>query len=58
MMTLPEKIRAIYPELVDVWLDNFGIYLQNDSNGQGDYIAKWEHPTLQRPTDEQLAEIN
>jgi hypothetical protein len=58
MMTLPEKIRAIYPELVDVWLDNFGIYLQNDSDGQGDYIAKWEHPTLQRPTDEQLAEIN
>jgi hypothetical protein len=58
MMTLTEKIRAIYPELVDVWLDNFGIYLQNDSNGQGDYIAKWEHPTLQRPTDEQLAEIN
>jgi hypothetical protein len=58
MMTLPEKIRAIYPELVDVWLDNFGIYLQNDSDGKGDYIAKWEHPTLQRPTDEQLAEIN
>jgi hypothetical protein len=58
MMTLPEKIRAIYPELVDVWLDNFGIYLQNDSDGKGDYIAKWEHPTLQRPTDEQLADIN
>jgi len=31
------------------------ITLQNDSNGKGDYIAKWEHPTLARPTDAQLA---
>jgi hypothetical protein len=23
--------------------------------GKGDYIAKWEHPTLPRPTDEELA---
>jgi hypothetical protein len=29
--------------------------LQNDSNGRGDYIAKWEHPTLAKPTEEQLA---
>jgi hypothetical protein len=28
--------------------------LQNDSDGRGDYIAKWEHPTLARPTDEEL----
>jgi hypothetical protein len=27
----------------------------NDSDGKGDYIAKWEHPTLPRPTEEQLA---
>ena len=33
------------------------ILLQNDSDGKGDYIAKWEHPTLPKPTDEQLAEI-
>ena len=33
------------------------ITLQNDSDGRGDYIAKWEHPTLARPTDEQLASI-
>jgi hypothetical protein len=31
------------------------ITLQNDSDGKGDYIAKWEHPTLARPTEEQLA---
>jgi hypothetical protein len=30
------------------------IQLRNDSDGKGDYIAKWEHPTLSRPTQEQL----
>lgn len=56
-MTLYEKIISIYPQLTD---NDFltVIRLQNDSDGKGDYIAKWEHPTLQRPTDEQLAEIN
>ena len=54
-MTLPEKIIALYPELtMDDFLPNRTIRLQNDSDGKGDYIAKWEHPTLPRPTDEQL----
>ncbi len=54
MMTLYEKIIALYPEL-DGYNFAFGdIRLQNDSDGRGDYIAKWEHPTLPRPTDEQL----
>ena len=53
-MTLPEKIKAIYPELqVADFMDT--ILLQNDSDGKGDYIAKWEHPTLAKPTEEQLA---
>jgi hypothetical protein len=54
-MTLYEKIKQIYPSLSDV--DFIGptstITLQNDSDGKGDYIAKWEH-TLPKPTDEQL----
>ena len=49
-----EKIKAIYPELTDRDFLTV-ITLQNDSDGKGDYIAKWEHPTLARPTDEQLA---
>ena len=53
-MTLYEKIKAIYPELTDYDFMTV-ITLQNDSNGVGDYIAKWEHPTLARPTEEQLA---
>jgi len=53
-ITLYEKIKAIYPELTDRdFLDT--IRLQNDSDGNGDYISKWEHPTLARPTDEELA---
>ena len=52
-MTLYEKIIEIYPSLEkkDFWTV---IALQNDSDGKGDYIAKWEHPTLARPTAEQL----
>ena len=55
-MTLTEKIKAIYPSLEDkdFWTV---IILQNDSDGRGDYIAKWEHPTLAKPTDEQLEAI-
>jgi len=54
MMTIYEKIIALYPELEGYNFAFGGIRLQND--GQGDYIAKWEHPTLPRPTDEQLAD--
>jgi len=54
-MTLHEKILAIYPELADFNFASGVITLQNDSDGNGDYIAKWEHPTLARPTEEQLA---
>jgi hypothetical protein len=55
-MTLVEKIKALYPELQDLEFGPAGtIRLQNDSDGKGDYIAKWEHPTLARPTDEELA---
>ena len=56
---LYEKIKTIYPELTDKDFDFvFGtIILQNDSDGKGDYIKSWSHPTLKQPTDEQLAEI-
>lgn len=53
-MTLYEKILAIYPELSDHDFSDGDIRLRNDSDGRGDYIAKWEHPTLAQPTQEQL----
>lgn len=55
-MTLYEKIKTIYPELEDKDFLNT-IRLQNDSDGNGDYIAAWNHPTLAKPTPEQLGEI-
>ena len=60
-MSLYEKIITIYPELASSPTEPFKpfgdgyITLQNNSNGKGDYILKWEHPTLARPTAEQLA---
>jgi hypothetical protein len=43
-MELWQKIIQIYPEIKPT--DDFeklGIYLQDDSDGQGAYIAKWEY---------------
>ena len=56
MMSLFDKIKTIYPSLTDVdFHPIFGtIVLQNDSNGQGDYIAKWNHLTFAKLSDSEL----
>jgi len=56
-MTLYEKIMTLYPSLT---LKDFltVINLQNDSDGKGDYIKEWNHPTLAQPTKEQLDGIS
>ena len=51
---LIEKIKTIYPELAEFDFASGVITLQNDSDGKGDYIAFWNHPTLAKPTDEEL----
>lgn len=51
-----DKIMALYPSLTQQDFLTV-ITLQNDSDGKGDYIAKWEHPTLLKPTEEQLTKI-
>ncbi len=58
-MNLYEKIIAIYPSLTtdDFVGVNNTITLQNDSDGNGDYIKSWNHPTLTRPTQAQLDAI-
>jgi hypothetical protein len=59
-MTLVEKIMTIYPELTHQDFDYFSfkdkgtILVQDNSDGNGPFIAKWEHPTLAKPTNEQL----
>lgn len=50
-----EKIITLYPELSEKDFNyNIGTILLQD-DGKGAYIAKWEHPTLPKPTDEELA---
>ena len=53
MMTLYDRIVAIYPDLTTQDFLTV-IRLQNDSDGRGDYIAAWNHPTLPHPTQERL----
>jgi hypothetical protein len=55
-MTLYDKIIKIYPDLT---AQDFmtTVRLQNDSNGKGDYIHTWSHPTHQQPTQAQLDAI-
>ena len=55
-MTLYEQITALYPELISNDFTTV-ITLQNDSDGRGDYIRAWNHPTLAEPTAEQLAAL-
>lgn len=43
-MSLYDEIIAIYPELTDADFMRDGVIkLENDSDGQGDYIAKWNY---------------
>lgn len=57
-MTLYEKIKTIYTDLTDDdFLPSTGtIKLQNDSDGKGDYIKEWNHPTLTKPTKSELGD--
>jgi hypothetical protein len=50
-----DKIIALYPQLTTTdFSPSMGtIVLQDD--GQGTYIKEWNHPTLPKPTDEELA---
>jgi hypothetical protein len=57
-MTLHDKIISLYPELATYDFATGDIRLQNDSDGEGEYISKWEHPTLAQPTKEQLDGIS
>lgn len=50
---MQEKLIKLYPELASFNFASGVITLQDD--GQGAYIKEWNHPTLAKPTDEQLA---
>ena len=53
---LSKKIKKIHPSVTN---DDFAagrgtIRLQNNSDGKGDFIAEWNHPSLSKPTQSQL----
>jgi hypothetical protein len=53
-MDLYHAIIAIHPDLKESDFMDGIILLQNDSDGNGDYIREWNHPTHKKPTEEQL----
>lgn len=55
-MDLYHAIMAIYPDLKESDFINDIILLQNDSDGNGDYIREWNHQTYTKPTDEELTQ--
>lgn len=55
-MTLYEKVMSIYPDLTTQDFLTV-IRLQNDSDGRGDYISAWDHPTYPKPTDAELEAV-
>ena len=49
-MSLYDQIVQLYPELTpNDFIPGGTIALQNDSDGLGDYIKAWNHPTLPHP---------
>lgn len=42
-MTLYDQIIEAYPELSDIKLFDQNVVLQNDSDGAGDYVFKWDY---------------
>ncbi len=54
MATLVEKIKSARPNVTDSdFVEN--IIVQNNSDGKGDFIASWNHPTETQPTAEELS---
>ena len=57
MATLYQKIKEIHPSLTHADFDPFEgtISLRNDTGKQSDdYIEKWKHPSLSKPTQSEL----
>ena len=54
------KIKTLYSDLTDKDFDQMNggtILLQNDTDGKGDYIKSWKHPTLSKPTKSELDSV-
>ena len=57
---LVTKIKTLYSDFTDKDFDQMNggtILLQNDTDGKGDYIKSWKHPTLSKPTKSELDSV-
>ena len=61
MMDIFKRIKAFHPSLTDEDFiplgENGTIMLVDKKDGNGPYIAKWDHPTLAKPTVQQLKDV-
>ncbi len=48
------RIRTLYPDLTD---SHFQEHISLRDDGDGPYIERWDHPTLPRPTEQQLLAV-
>ena len=58
-MVLSEKIKIYLTESVfeEEVITKMNIEVRNDSDGNGDYISKWDYADKPQPTQEQLEAI-
>ena len=57
-ISLSDKIVAIYPDLKGVRFDEGDIIVENNSDGKGDVIAKWDVKDKSKPTEKQLKDVD
>ena len=57
-ISLSDKIVAIYPDLKGVRFNEGDIIVENNSDGKGDFIAKWDVKDKSKPTDKQLEAVD
>ena len=57
-ISLSDKIVAIYPDLKGVRFNEGDIIVENNSDGKGDVIAKWDVKDKSKPTEKQLKDVD
>jgi len=57
-ISLSDKIVAIYPDLKGVRFNEGDIIVENNSDGKGDVIAKWDVKGKSKPTEKQLKDVD
>ena len=57
-ISLSDKIVAIYPDLKGVRFDEGDIIVENNSDGKGEVIAKWDVKGKSKPTEKQLKDVD